>query len=78
MLRKALWRALAEAEARRRARAAPPPPSGLTAAGLALWDEWSREFDAEPEGPRKETMRVALQVLDAETVAIAARVRSGG
>jgi hypothetical protein len=73
----ALLRKVGRLEAARKARAVAMPP-GLGPEGVRLWNEWVAELDAESDPHAREVKRVALQCMDAETVAIAARVRSGG
>jgi hypothetical protein len=55
-----------------------PPPPGLDAAGARLWAEWTADLAATTDAHVREVKRTAMQCMDAETVAIAARVRSGG
>jgi hypothetical protein len=75
MIRRSLYRALADLEAERRARAAPPPPAGLDAAGMALWRQWARDMEAEADPHARKVKRIALLETSAELVGLAVRAR---
>jgi hypothetical protein len=75
MIRRSLWRALAEAERAHRSRAAPPAPPGLDAAGVALWREMVDNMNALPPGPLRDREQTVLEVLDAQIITLMAKMR---